>query len=995
MGGSAKTKQNSVSTYTPTPQAAGLYTDIINQAQAAQSAYNPATAQTVAGFTPAQQQAFANIGTNQGIWSPNVTQAGQMVSDAGGGISAADISKFYNPFQADVTNATLQQIRDADALQTRGYMANEAAQGGLGGNGIFLGKAQLASDQAKNRNATLANLNSSGWQQALAAAQADKTRGLTAGQTLAGIGQLQSQLSASDAQQLLAAGNQQQQQQQNVNNAASQNALNEQLWPMQQAQWLAGIGAGIGPLTGGTTASSGTATQSQGKGAGSILGAGLSLASMASDERVKEDVRHVGQTHDGQPIYSFRYRGDPRTQMGLMAQDVERGDHPEAVTEIGGVKHVNYDEALEDAHGYAEGGIALPRGLMGWSQINPARVTPPDAPNISAPQREEKFDPEAYMEMGKKAGAGLNKLFSGIGGPSPSSPAGGARAAAELQGYGSSGGIGGALASFGKLFGFADGGYIETPEEMEALERVESGGRDIVNPKSGAFGPRQIMPATARDPGFGVRPLDPAGGIEDQRRFSNDYYRAMLNRYGGDREAARIAYNGGPARADAWLKAGRDDSVIPRESADYYKKIENVLGGGAASLVAKAKEPAANGAGMGEPYASTADRASGGLLKRVFGVDFNPLNLDESERKALLVAGLTMMSTGDIGKGGLAGIQYLTGVQAGERERMTEAQKLAYQMKKDADDLALRTRAENRMEGAEKRQGDQFNRTETRLEGADKRAAEKEAADLAWREGEAARKAAELTQDQKEYAQYVKQETEAGRTPKSLMQYQIDLKQAGRPQTNVSVSGERKGAEKMAELHAKRYEAMQNTATTAQGNLDMANDFERAAEGLSQGALGQAEQTLRRWGAALGIGDSEKSSKGDLANAISNRLAMQLRAPGGESGGMPGAMSDADREFLSKSVPSLLLGADANRAMVATSRAIANRQIALAQLATDYAIEHDGQLDVGFDKVAREYVRDHPLRAEVEAAMKSAPAATSEPAKPAGRLKWSPEAGIQ
>ena len=45
---------------------------------------------------------------------------------------------------------------------------------------------------------------------------------------------------------------------------------------------------------------------------------------------------------------------------------------------------------------------------------------------------------------------------------------------------------------------------------------------------------------------------------------------AVSTRYGGDKEAALIAYNGGAARADAWLAAGRADSAIPKESADYY-----------------------------------------------------------------------------------------------------------------------------------------------------------------------------------------------------------------------------------------------------------------------------------------------------------------------------------------------------------------------------------------------------------------------------------------
>ncbi len=731
MGASAKTKQSSTSTYTPTAQASNLYTNIIDQATAAQSSYNPATAKTVAGFTDPQTQGFAQIAANQGAWQPGVTTGANMVNQSGQGIGAADISQFYNPYQNDVINSTLNTIGQQDAAQTRAYTASEAAQGGLGGNGFYLGKGRLQGDQAQARNNTVANLQNTGWQQALAAAQQQKQQQLSSGQASANIGQLASQLGYTDANAQLTAGNQQQTQQQNVNDAASQNALNSQTWDMQQAQWLAGIGAGIGPLTGGTTTGNGTATQSQGKGAGNVLGAGLTLAGMASDERVKENINEVGTTHDGQPIYSFRYKGDPRTQMGLMAQDVERGEHPEAVSQgIGGMKMVNYDRALVDAK--ADGGLALPQGLLGWSDIRPAQVRPPELPNVQAPQQQKDgFDPQASYDMGKKARAGIGSLFSGSTGPAASSPAGGAMAASGLQGYGDSGGIGG-LSGLASLFGFADGGDVASQEEMDAIEQVESGGRDIVNPKSGAFGPRQIMPATAKEPGFGVRPLNPSGGVAEQRRFSDDYFNAMLARYGGDRDAARIAYNGGPRRADNWIKAGRDDSVIPQESADYYKKIQSVLGTGGANLVAKATTPAANGTGMGEPYAGKADRASGGMLKRMFGVEFNPLNLDENERKALMVAGLSMMSSGNVGAGGLAGMQYLAGAEAGARESSVKQQELKRQLDKDAADLALRTRSEDRQQS-------------------------KDAADQTWRSGEVDRKNSELTNDQKEYEAAKKQ----------------------------------------------------------------------------------------------------------------------------------------------------------------------------------------------------------------------------------------------
>lgn len=72
---------------------------------------------------------------------------------------------------------------------------------------------------------------------------------------------------------------------------------------------------------------------------GGLFGLGSSLI-MASDERVKEDIEKVGKV-DGQNIYRFRYKSGGPMQLGVMAQEVE-DDHPEAVREIGGVKHVDY-----------------------------------------------------------------------------------------------------------------------------------------------------------------------------------------------------------------------------------------------------------------------------------------------------------------------------------------------------------------------------------------------------------------------------------------------------------------------------------------------------------------------------------------------------------------------------------------------------------------------------------------------------------------------------
>lgn len=108
----------------------------------------------------------------------------------------------------------------------------------------------------------------------------------------------------------------------------------------QQGSIFGGIGKALGGLWG--TSMPGGSTL------GGTLLAGLGL----SDERLKEDIHEVGRMHDGLPVYSYRYRGDPTPRMGLMAQDVEKV-RPDAVHDIGGFKAVDYGKATEWSRGIA------------------------------------------------------------------------------------------------------------------------------------------------------------------------------------------------------------------------------------------------------------------------------------------------------------------------------------------------------------------------------------------------------------------------------------------------------------------------------------------------------------------------------------------------------------------------------------------------------------------------------------------------------------------
>ena len=87
----------------------------------------------------------------------------------------------------------------------------------------------------------------------------------------------------------------------------------------------------------------------QGQAANGLFGAlgqlGAAGIGLLSDRRAKTDISRVGTLDNGLPVYLYRYKHGGPMHIGLMAQDVEKVN-PEAVTEFGGIKAVNYAEAV-------------------------------------------------------------------------------------------------------------------------------------------------------------------------------------------------------------------------------------------------------------------------------------------------------------------------------------------------------------------------------------------------------------------------------------------------------------------------------------------------------------------------------------------------------------------------------------------------------------------------------------------------------------------------
>ena len=330
----------------PTAFAGQNYTNAINQAAGlSQTPYNPATNVGVAGLTQPQTTAFSQLQGIQGTQQPYLDAATNYANMGAAPISSQAIQGYLNPYQSQVTNATMAQLANQQGQQSANLTGSLAASGAFGGDRSAVAQGILANQQSLASGQTLAGLNNQNYSQALSAAQQDSARQMQTAYTMGNLGQETVGLGLQGAQAGLAAGNQLQAQQQSQLNAGTQNAVQQTMWPYQNTQYYSGIAGALGPLLGGT--SSGTSSTSNPLGTSLGLGM-LGYGLMFSDEKLKHDIKPIGKTFDNQTIYKYRYHGDPTPRIGLIAQEVQK-KHPEAVSTINGFKAVDYDLATDHA----------------------------------------------------------------------------------------------------------------------------------------------------------------------------------------------------------------------------------------------------------------------------------------------------------------------------------------------------------------------------------------------------------------------------------------------------------------------------------------------------------------------------------------------------------------------------------------------------------------------------------------------------------------------
>lgn len=283
MGKSTSTVQQ----YTPSAQAMSTYGGLLSQAQTLGSQpYQPYNAPLVAGLSPTQQTGISNVNAASGVQNPYLAQAQQYAASGAAPVSsvgADDISKYFNPYQSNVINSTMANIRENNQQQQSSLLGNAAAQGALGGDRSRVAQAELARQQNLASNQTLAGLQSQGYSQALTEAnsqqqnaQANAARQAQAAYTFGNLGTTAQNSALTGANAQLQAGGLEQQNQQQQLSAAYQQFMRQQAFPYQQLGFTAGISAPIAGALGGTQTTQGPPPNPFSQ----ILGGGLAASAL-------------------------------------------------------------------------------------------------------------------------------------------------------------------------------------------------------------------------------------------------------------------------------------------------------------------------------------------------------------------------------------------------------------------------------------------------------------------------------------------------------------------------------------------------------------------------------------------------------------------------------------------------------------------------------------------------------------------------------------------
>lgn len=217
----------------------------------------------------------------------------------------------------------------------------------------------------------------------------------------------------------------------------------------------------------------------------------------------------------------------------------------------------------------------------------------------------------------------------------------------------------------------------------------------------------------------------------------------------------------------------------------------------------------------------------------------------------------------------------------------------------------------------------------------------------------------------------------------SFFDYQSALKRAGANQTSIINTQERAESKAVGEFFGGSYADIQKAGMNASSKLNRYDRLGSLLEGVSTGKFTPFGVEVAKTAESLGIKIDPSLPNKEAAQALSGEIALELRNPSGGAG-MPGAMSDADRQFLVSMVPGLTTTPQGRKLMLDTARKLAQRDQDVARLAREYRTRN-GSIDEGFYNMLSAWSAQNQLFPQ-SSVMRANPNAPSAPKSAGARF---------
>lgn len=191
--------------------------------------------------------------------------------------------------------------------------------------------------------------------------------------------------------------------------------------------------------------------------------------------------------------------------------------------------------------------------------------------------------------------------------------------------------------------------------------------------------------------------------------------------------------------------------------------------------------------------------------------------------------------------------------------------------------------------------------------------------------------------------------------------------------------GETKFNQKMGELNAGYYDQYAQSAKKSRSDLNRYKQIAALVGDAETGQFGDVLLAAQKAAKMMGFDIGENIPGREAAQIVSRRFALELRNTA-EGAGMPGQMSDKDREFLNSMAGGLGTTKEGRLLLIEAASRVAKRKSEIASMAREYMRNHKTFDDADFSRMVEERYKDKPMWNDL--------------LKAAGKIKSKPAAGL-